>query len=189
RLGAIYFHAGLDRQAIAELKRAIEIDPTNLLHLDRLAQAYVWGGRYQEARATYERAFAVESEAQGSIAISAVPFLYARQFVEARHRLELGRARDPRNVVAPACLALLAALEGEFQKAETAIPSAVDDMEKLLEAHQAFYAYASIYALQGKSQEAVRWLRKTVDTGMPNYPMFARDPNLARIRPSPEFSQ
>ena len=35
----------------------------------------------------------------------------------------------------------------------------------------------------------MRWLRKTVDAGMPNYPMFARDENLARVRSSPEFVQ
>ena len=33
----------------------------------------------------------------------------------------------------------------------------------------------------------MRWLRKTVETGMPNYPMFARDSNLARIRRSAEY--
>jgi DNA-binding winged helix-turn-helix (wHTH) protein/TolB-like protein/Flp pilus assembly protein TadD len=187
RLGAIYFHAGLDRLAVAELKRAIEIDPANVLHLDRLAQAYVWGGRFDDARAAYERAFALESEAQGSIAISAVPFLYARQFEEARRRLETGRARDAGNVVAPAYLALLAALQGRFPEAEAAIPPDAGDLEKLLEAHHAFYAFASIYALEGKSAEAVRWLRKTAESGMPDYPMFARDPNLARIRRSAEF--
>jgi hypothetical protein len=35
----------------------------------------------------------------------------------------------------------------------------------------------------------VRWLRKTVGAGMPNYPMFTRDANLARVRSSPEFVQ
>ena len=41
-----------------------------------------------EARAAYERAFAIESEAKGSLVNSAIPFLYARQFDEARRRLE-----------------------------------------------------------------------------------------------------
>ena len=189
RLGAIYFHAGLDRQAVAELKRAIEIDPANVLHLDRLAQAYVWAGRFGDARAAYEKAFAIESEAQGSIAISAVPFLYARQFEEARRRLEVGRSRDAGNPLAPAYLTLLTALQGRFQEAEAAIPPDAGETEKLLEAHHAFYAFASVYALDGRAEEAVRWLRKTVETGMPNYPMFARDSNLTRIRRSAEFVQ
>jgi DNA-binding winged helix-turn-helix (wHTH) protein/TolB-like protein/Tfp pilus assembly protein PilF len=188
-LGVIYSHVGLDRQAIAEVKRAIEIDPANSLYLDRLAQVYVWTGRYDDARAAYGRAFALESEAQGTLMTSALPYLYARQFEEARRRLERARDLDPRNVFPPACLALLAALQGRFQDAEAAIPSDIHEAEKLRDGHHAFYAYASIFALQGKSAETVRWLRKTVEAGMPNYPMFARDENLARVRSSPEFVQ
>src|SRR5258707_10294302 len=39
-LGGIYSHPGLDRHALGGLQPAIEIDPTNSLHLDRLAGAY-----------------------------------------------------------------------------------------------------------------------------------------------------
>ncbi len=35
----------------------------------------------------------------------------------------------------------------------------------------------------------MRWLRKTVETGMPDYPMFERDANPARVRSSAEFVQ
>jgi DNA-binding winged helix-turn-helix (wHTH) protein/TolB-like protein len=188
-LGVIYAHAGLDRQAIAEVKRAIEIDPANSLHLDRLAQVYVCTGRYDEARAAYQRAFELESESQGTLNNSAIPYLYARQFEEARRRLERARDLDPRNVVAAAYLALLSALKGGFQDAEAAIPSDIHEAEKFRDGHHAFYAFASIFALQGKSAETVRWLRKTAETGMPDYPMFARDPNFARVRSSAEFVQ
>lgn len=186
-LGNIYSHIGLDKQAIRELNRAIEIDPTNSLHLDRLAEAYVWAGRYDDARAAYDHALVIEPDVQASIAFSAVAFLYVRQFDEARRQLERARAHDRRNIIAPSYISLLAALQGNIQAAETGIPSVTTEMEKLLGSHHAFYAFASICALQGKSVEAVRWLHKTVETGMPNYAMFARDPNLARIRASPEF--
>jgi len=186
-LGVLYHKVGLHRQAIAELKRAIEIDPANSLHQDRLAVAYVWAGRYNDARAAYERAFAMESEAKGSLVYSAIPFLYAREFNEARRRLESARGPGMQNRTASAYLALLAALEGRFQEAEGAIPSDIHEMEKFRDAHIAFYAFASIFALQGKSVETTRWLRKTVETGMPDYPLFARDPNLARVRASAEF--
>jgi Flp pilus assembly protein TadD len=188
-LGVLYAHVGLDRQAISEEKRAIEIDPANSLYLDRLGQVYVWTGRYDDARAAYGRAFALESEAQGTLQQSAIPYLYTRQLKEARHRLERARDLAPRAVFPSAYLALLAALEGRFQDAEAAIPSDIHEAEKLREGHHAFYAFASIFALQGKSSETVRWLRKTVETGMPDYPMFAGDETLARVRSSPEFIQ
>lgn len=186
-LGVLYHHAGLHRQAIAELKRALEIDPANSLYLDRLAEGYVWAGRYDDARAAYERAFAVESEAKGSLVYSAIPFLYAHQFEKARRRLESARTPAAQDRTASAYLALLAALEGRFQEAEGAIPTDIHEMEKFRNAHHAFYAFASVFALHGKSAEAVRWLRKTVETGWPDYPLFARDPNLDRVRASAEF--
>ena len=188
-LGVLYHHAGLHRQATVELKRALEIDPANSLHLDRLAEGYVWAGRFEEARAAYERAFAFESEAKGSLAFSAIPFLYARQFEEARRRLKRARAPAAEDRVSSAYLALLAAMEGRFQEAEGAIPPDIHEMEKFRNAHHVSYAFASVFALQGKSTDAVYWLRKTVETGMPDYPMFARDPNLALIRTSTEFVQ
>jgi hypothetical protein len=51
------------------------------------------------------------------------------------------------------------------------------------------YDIACVYALRGKTEEAVKWLRSTADTGMPNYPLFARDPHLDRIRKEPAFIQ
>ena len=139
--------------------------------------------------AAYERAFAIESEAKGSLVYSAIPFLYARQFDEARRSLESARGPGTQSRAAPASLALLTALEGKFQESEGAIPPDTREMEKFRDAHTAFYAFASIFALQDKSGEAVRWLRKAVETGMPDYPLFARDPNLARVRASAGFVQ
>lgn len=188
-LGVLYAHAGLERQAIAELRRAMEIDPTNSLHPDRLAQAWVCLGQYPEARAAFERAFAMESEHKGDLAASAIPFVYARDFQQARQRLEKARTRNPRQVMTQANLALLAALEGKFSEAEAAIPSGTEEVEKFHDGHHASFAYAQICALQGKSAEAVRWLRAAAEAGMPNYPMFGRDPFLSRIRNSAEFIQ
>ena len=55
--------------------------------------------------------------------------------------------------------------------------------------HHVTYDIACVFALAGKSDEAVKWLRTTADTGMPNYPLFARDPHLNRIRKAPAFNQ
>ena len=185
-LGVLYSHLGLERQAVAEVRRAVEIDPANALYLDRLAQAWVWLGRYSEARAAYERAFALESEENGDLASSAIPFLYSREFDEARRRLEKARARNPRQVMTAANLALLAALEG---KPAEVIPKDAGETAEYRGGHHAFFAYAQICALAGNSAEAVRWLRATAETGLPNYPMFARDPYLARIRQSAEYTE
>jgi tetratricopeptide (TPR) repeat protein len=146
-------------------------------------------GRYDEARVAYERALAIESEANSTLVYTVIPFLYAHQFDEARRRLETARRLGTQSRLVPVYLALLAALEGRFQEAERVIPSDTREMEKFRDSQTAFYAFASIFALQGNSGEAVRWLRKTVEIGMPDYPLFARDPNLNRVRASAEFVQ
>ena len=188
-LGVLYSHVGLERQAIAESRRAMEIEPANALYADRLAAAYVSLGRYQEARDAYDRAFAMESEEKGNLGMSAIPWIHTRDFQQARRRLEKARARNPRQIVALAHLALLDALEGRFPEAEAAIPNDTVETAKFRDGHHAFIAYAEIQSLLGHSPEAVRWLQAAVDTGMPNYPLFAGDPFLGGIRRSPEFER
>jgi len=55
--------------------------------------------------------------------------------------------------------------------------------------HHVTYFIARIYALAGKSAEALKWLRVTVKEGFPCYPLFARDPFLDLIREDAAFKQ
>ena len=83
--------------------------------------------------------------------------------------------------------ALLLALRGRVDEAEAKIEALLPHARPGRGYHHVTHAAADIYALQGKTEEAVRWLRKTAETGLPNYPMFARDPYLDRIRREPSF--
>jgi hypothetical protein len=55
--------------------------------------------------------------------------------------------------------------------------------------HHAAYDIACIYALEGKSVEAVKWLREANANGFQCYRLFERDAYLNRIRQAPEFLQ
>jgi hypothetical protein len=86
--------------------------------------------------------------------------------------------------------ALLLALKGSLPEAESKVPEilariSVNNNNR----HHATYDAACIYALAGNSHEAVKWLKETAATGFPDYPLFARDPFLNRIRQAPEFIQ
>ena len=86
--------------------------------------------------------------------------------------------------------ALLFALKGDFHEAEGRIPGIIAKIQlNYLSRHHSTYDAACIYALAGKSGEAVKWLKETAATGFPNYPLFLRDPFLDRIRQAPEFVQ
>ena len=86
--------------------------------------------------------------------------------------------------------ALLFALKGDFRSAEAQIPTILNRHPiKGPTYHHATYDIACVYALEGKSDEAVKWLKETAATGFPCYPLFERDPYLNRIRQAPEFIQ
>jgi hypothetical protein len=48
---------------------------------------------------------------------------------------------------------------------------------------------ARIFAVGGKSEEALKWLRITVNEGFPCYTLFERDLFLDPIRKDPAFIQ
>lgn len=53
--------------------------------------------------------------------------------------------------------------------------------------HHAAYFAASAWARMGRPEEALQSLREAAETGFPCYALFARDPNLDRIRENPRF--
>jgi hypothetical protein len=86
--------------------------------------------------------------------------------------------------------ALLLALKGDFRSAQERVPGILAKVQlNDQNRHHHTYHAACVYALAGKSSEAVRWLKETAATGFPNYPLFARDPFLDHIRQAPEFIQ
>ena len=84
---------------------------------------------------------------------------------------------------------LLLALQGKHQEAQAAVPSILKRQRRWRGYHHGTYIIARIYALGGKSQEALKWLRVTVKEGFPCYPLFARDSMLDPIRKEPAFLQ
>src|ERR1700752_2651499 len=51
------------------------------------------------------------------------------------------------------------------------------------------YSVASVYALEGMSDEAFEWLDRSISLGNANRPCFESDPNLASLRGDPRFAE
>ena len=185
-LGILLAHLGLEEPAIRELRRAIEIDPQSEVSRSRMVEAYDLVVRPQEALAESLRLFGrayVPTYIRKSL-------LWTGQFQEARKEIDRQLAERPNDPFALSQLALYQALTGDVRTAEAAIPGFVGRMGQQNRAfHHLTYNVACIYALQGKNAEALKWLRTTVDTGMPNYTLFARDPHLDKIRKDSAFIQ
>lgn len=183
-LGYLYLHIGLEDLAARELQRASEIDPTSEYVKQMTLTMYEMGGKYDEYVAHRE--------------------LYHDDYREVWYLMGKGRLEEAQNAIEeprrsanrtvdialPPKKALLFALKGDFRAAEAEIPVVLSRhpvKDPLY--HHAAYDIACIYALEGKSVEAVKWLREANATGFQPYPLFERDIYLNRVRQTPEFVQ
>ncbi len=181
-LGTIYDHLGLDETTgLKEFQRALEIDPTSTFAQGRLVESYQLYGKFDDAIEASRHFF---GEVGPDMAL-----IGKGRLDEAQPLVEAAVKKNSGDLRARARLALILALRGRLKEAEVAIPPILEEARNNRAYHHVTYDIACVYALDGKTDEAVKWLRTTADTGMPNYPLFARDPHLDRIRKEPAFIQ
>jgi DNA-binding winged helix-turn-helix (wHTH) protein/TolB-like protein/Flp pilus assembly protein TadD len=183
-LAAFYGHIGLEDQAVRELNRARVIDPTSQSLKGVVAVLPYLRGDPDGWKSVYPEHPLEDRELAYWYYLRKGSLDLAQKIIDER------LSRSPNFYDLLMQRALLYALRGNFSQAEVEIPNAFAHLPHNAEDyHHETYDTACIYALEGKSGDAVKWLRETADTGFPNYPLFARDPFLDRIRQSPEFVQ
>jgi TolB-like protein len=181
-LAYMYNHLGLEDLAVRELTQAFEIDPTS----DGLKDTSVLMYEVQSRYGDYEADRRVRHEGR----IEFMSLLAKNRFDEAETAVDDWAAKQPNQSMVRVSQALLLAAKGDFQAAEAQIPIILGQhplKDPLY--HHATYDIACIYAMEGKSAEAVKWLRESAITGYHLYPRYTRDAFLSRIRQSPEFIQ
>jgi TolB-like protein len=185
-LAYLFLHLGLEELAARETKRGFESDPTSEFVKQMSLFSYEAGSKYDEW-------FAASQKLPPDDSMKAWYFMGKGNLVEAQKAIDAWAAKSPQlfdDIRLPQKKALLLALKGDFRAAEAEIPVVLRKhpvKDPLY--HHAIYDFARIYALEGKSDEAVKWLREAAATGFPCYPLFERDPYLNRIRQAPEFIQ
>jgi serine/threonine-protein kinase len=181
-LAYLYNHLGLEDLAARELARAKEIDPTSESLWNTSLLMYEVQSRYDD----YFADRTVPHEARNEVWY----FIGKGRLDDAQKAMDAWAAKRPNDVELPAMKAVLLASQGDFAAAEALIPTilARHPLKDPLY-HHAMYDIACVFALQGKSAEAVKWLRESAVTGFHLYPRYTRDGLLSRIRQSPEFIQ
>ncbi len=180
-LPALYGHIGLEDEAARELQRALDIDPTSQTLKDLTIHLPYLSGKADEWFSARQKLYPTAGP---------VPWYFLRKgrLDEAQKAIDERLPRTPDDPDLLMEQALLFALRGDFHEAETRVPGIIAKIQpNYLSRHHSTYDAACIYALAGESGEAVKWLKETAATGFPNYPLFARDPFLDRIRQAPEF--
>jgi DNA-binding winged helix-turn-helix (wHTH) protein/TolB-like protein len=184
QMAHLYAHLGLEEPALRELQRAMEIDPTSDINRGRYITVQEMLGRTDEAIAASVRFFPDKPEHRPFYAL-----LCSNRLEEAQKVLDAGFAKTPDDVNLQSSQILLLAVRGKLAEADAEIPKIVAAAKPGRGFHHIAHDIAAVYALEGNAQKSVEWLQKAADAGLPNYPMFARDPNFERIRQEEVFVQ
>jgi tetratricopeptide (TPR) repeat protein len=180
-LGDLWAHIGLEEKAVEEFELALKLDPNNHEIKNAYVNLYFISARPDEGLEVGKRLSIREPDLWY--------FLEKRMVKEAESLVEQEYQKDPSSVWKFVYRVLLLALQGKHQEAQAAVPSILERQRRYRGYHHDTYNIARIYALDGKSEEALKWLRVTVKEGFPCYPLFARDPFLDPIRKDPAFLQ
>ncbi|MGH9317173.1 MAG: protein kinase domain-containing protein [Thermoanaerobaculia bacterium] len=183
----IYWHVGFLTEALDEASLALRLDQTLLGPAGSIARVYLYEAKYGDVLALYERYPGLVSDAHtnGDEKVRALTRL--GRDAEASRRLEEILQRVPEAFVHFADRAVLRVRAGDQRAAEEDIARAIRLGQGFGALHHAEYSIATAYALMGKKREALDWLKKTVDDGLPCYTLYEKDPLLDSLRGYPEF--
>jgi serine/threonine protein kinase len=180
-LAVLYYHVGLEEQSAKEFELALEQDPTSDIVKSVYRPMYPHLARPDEWLVLNQRLFNsgpdIRYYLEKRMLKEAAP-LIAQEYV--KNHAEPGPRRDK---------ALLLALQGKHRESQAAVPRIMEKVRRDKAYHHFTYDIARIYALDSKSEEALKWLRITVKEGFPCYTLFARDSFLDPIRKDPAFIQ
>jgi TolB-like protein/DNA-binding winged helix-turn-helix (wHTH) protein/Tfp pilus assembly protein PilF len=189
-LGSELTHAGLHDQAIEEFRTALRLNPQDWGPQARLGRALWQSQRFSEALENYER-YNIESVEKALTLAYLGRRQQAWETTEAVSRklaeVKSGRGGDPADVAA--VRAFLYASEGQPQKAQYEIQTASSLGKNRDHFHHAAFILAAACAEMRKPHEAVTWLRRVAESGMPNYPLFHDNPSMSKLHGNPEYEQ
>ena len=182
-LAYMYNHLGLEDLAARELARALEIDPTSEALRETSVPCMSCSPDTTTTRPT--QPFATTADIEALYLVSKGRMDEAQKVMDEWSISPANRLRLPLHASAAPCF------EGRFWRGAKPRSRPFFAMHPLKDPlyHHATYDIACIYALEGKSADAVKWLRESAVTGYHLYPRYTRDHFLDRIRQSPEFIQ
>jgi tetratricopeptide (TPR) repeat protein len=170
KIGVAYHHLFALEEARKYYQRALRLDPRYPDALNNLAAVYHGEGKYKKAEKTYKRALKYRPN-------SAVTYrnLGTAYFSD-------GNYKEGANA---------------YQKALELNPNSFDpDQTEVIEEKfsrrrrvAVNYCLAKAYALAGKDEQALVYLRKALDAGFNDRRLLMEDKGFAQLRTTPEFQQ
>jgi serine/threonine-protein kinase len=192
-LGSLYFHYGFTVEAGRELDASLSLDPRDGcdspirctgFSRPRLARVLWFRQQFDSALAVYQKMPFVG----GFTWEMAVVLNGVGRPAEGLALLDSTRKPGVRESAdRAAARALMFAALGRSKEALAQIDSATSRPDSRSHFHHAQFTIASAYARLRRKADAVEWLRRAAENGMPNYPLFRNDPNLKTLQGDPGY--
>jgi len=186
--GAILVHLGFYKAAERDLEECLLANPHSMARISQGLIAH-YRGDYAVAHDFIEQALALQPDSIHAHLVSPLNPLLMGRIAEARDTLRRARQMIPDEPQLTAIEGLIAAHEGNFQRAEQLADEAcLGDKKSLTHTHHVWHCAAGIYAMCGKPDKAIFELRRCAKMGLPNYDLFGREPCLRSLQSHPEFT-
>jgi TolB-like protein/lipoprotein NlpI len=186
----ILTHVGLLDEAVANLGTALELAPDDPLTHFGLGHAAMYAGDMEASIVHHERSLMLEPNHQYTNLFFALMWAYAEDLPRANQALAAARQLIGEDPMLTSTEAVIHASAGEAEAARVTITRALEQLESHgspVHTHHIFHGAAAVYAKIGMTAEALAMIDKTINSGLPNYPMFRGDPHFADIREEPAF--
>jgi len=187
QLANVYNHVGLLDKANEEIQKAVALDPLNTGIRYRVGINLLYQGKYEASIPELRDSQKMLPGLWAFQTSFALQHLGRRSEAEERISSMLKTMPADSGGSLTSMQALLAADAGDAALAERRIKEAVAKGKGYQHFHHVAYAVASAYALLGKREEALQYLRMAADDGFPCYPVFEHDSNLDHLRNYPGF--
>jgi DNA-binding winged helix-turn-helix (wHTH) protein/tetratricopeptide (TPR) repeat protein len=186
RLGTILAHIGLFDRAREMYERGRPFQPRNAIN-HSIVQVYMWN-RELDLAAEEIRAWRAESPGQKyAIYFAPQPAMMTGDWKEAKALLDEAIHLFPEEPLIVSLLGVYWALVGNAEQSIECAARACSTAKTFGHAHHTYYQLACIFAQLGRSELALEWLERSVNTGFACWPFFRNDPCLRNLRNLPEF--
>jgi len=179
--GSLLFHVGLLEPALRELRTTQQLDPLNRFAVPRIARVLWYQGKYDDAL----KLMGADNEFPAE---HALVLGYLDLAPAGLRYLDRDTAPSAERLIdQTAARAVLLARLDRRKEAEAAIKKAIPSGQPASHFHHAEFMLASANALLGHTDEALKWLERMANDGMPNFALIMNDPTLVSARSRPDF--
>jgi superkiller protein 3 len=187
-VGADFLKQNQLEEAIAEFRRAVEVDPSYVAAHFNLAYAYERAQRFDEAIAQYKQALQLEPNNVFGLNNLGVLYTNKGQYEEAIRVLEQAAQIEPSNSTVPKNLENARKNKSILQEREARIAEARKQVTARPQDPGAAYNLVRVYASLDMIDEAFEWLGKALKLGFDNIELVRKDPVLLGLKKDPRFA-